>query len=489
MLFKNMQSTPSSQNLSPAKDNVWYALSTITGETPWLARETPSIDKKIFEIDLKRANNARDKVFIHEDNVRLWHGYMFHLYKKEIKEVNEHYGLDNAGEILERHKKENSIIELSDADINKIEQKLRDQGFCTPVKINGSIDFENIIFEKPVDFSGFKFLHPVNFSGSTFISDVRFDMSEFGSSDFENCQFQSNASFVKCVFGNSTKFNGSKFNGPVTTFTKARFKCGIVSFDDVLFASITSFKDCSFLKTAIFTNCDFKGILNFSNSKFSSMPPMFFGSKILNTVSWYQTKFPKKMTIVKNQTISDILMGLNILHHEHKQENVGILAYEYLGNLMGKLGRHHDKHLFFRLEMRERRRLEKNLIIKAINGLYEVLCNYGYGPVRAGFLWLFNLFGLTALLYIPRRGYEFAPKSPENWWTAILLWWEALPLGVASAFSFLGLSRGALKESIEDFPSETLLIPYGFSSSLQTILSTILLFFFLLAVRNRFRMN
>ena len=155
--------------------------------------------------------------------------------------------------------------------------------------------------------------------------------------------------------------------------------------------------------------------------------------------------------------------------------------------MMDKLNKHHDKHMFFRLEMRTRRQMEKIPLTRSINWAYEFLSDYGYGVGRALTFWYLNIIVGMMLLIL---GQDVKIKLS---WSGLKevgrVSLDALATSFSNAHRFLGLGRGPLKDSVEFYKnSPDLLIPYNVTAFAQTILGAIFLFFVLLCMRNRFRM-
>ena len=161
--------------------------------------------------------------------------------------------------------------------------------------------------------------------------------------------------------------------------------------------------------------------------------------------------------------------------------------YQQLALVMNKLEKPDDRHLFFRQEMRARLRAEGWSSTSAGNWLYQRTCDYGYGLARISAFWFGHLvFGATLICAARTIG------SAQNGlsWQTVYEFMRDLPQAFAISFSnahvFFGLDRGFLQDTIKDWAG----VPFfNLIGGVQTVSGTVLLFFLLLTIRNRFRMR
>lgn len=417
------------RELSPAKDNIWYALATIDGQ-PAIGADTALVKK----------------------NKYYWNGYMRHLHEKD-----EHQSFLKYPDLI------NKMPQLGVKELGHVHKKLQRLGF-DPIELSGlEIDFsyvdvpqcyfDGFIFIKHANFYCARFSGWAYFNDAIFLGEANFDKSVFKEwADFHNADFSQLAAFDDC------------------TFSKA------VSFDKAKFSKSALFSAVNFFGLATFNGANFSSELDFNQFEgrnatvFNSFPPEFFNANTPEDVRWFNVEFPSSKGLAQSKATM------------HKN------AYERLGLMMDKLNKHHDKHMFFRLEMRARRQMETKWLPRLINGGYEFLSDYGYGVGRASTLWLGNIVAGTMFL-IPFKGLDFDPT-----WSGLKEGIEILSKAFATSFSnahgFLGLGRGPLKESVSYYQANPdLWVPYNVTAFFQTICGAIFLFFVLLCMRNRFRMG
>ena len=68
---------------------------------------------------------------------------------------------------------------------------------------------------------------------------------------------------------------------------------------------------------------------------------------------------------------------------------------------MSKLEKPFDRHQFFRLKMRTRRRLDGGLL-RIVNWLFDKTCDYGWGVGRAGLCWFGHWMIFALILFLKR---------------------------------------------------------------------------------------
>ena len=149
---------------------------------------------------------------------------------------------------------------------------------------------------------------------------------------------------------------------------------------------------------------------------------------------------------------------------------------------MSRIEKPLDRHQFFRLKMRARRRTD-GLFLRVLNWLFDNIADYGWGVGRA-FAWWIGHWTVSGLVL-------FANTCPA---AATAEWWKwalaALATGVANAHPFLLLASpegylAAGRKLLEENDEWGLLTVIGTS---EAVLGSIFLFFLLLTSRNRFRL-
>ena len=429
-MFDNKPEADSSGNeLIPASENIWYALATIAGEPTGI-----------------------DDIHLIEKNRSYWNAYIRELVDhNEFVGIATQYGHDLVPTLTAEKKKfvEKSLIDRG-FDVKDLQSdliNLRNVEFSRPCH------FEKFLFFREVEFTGSKFNSWCNFKDAIFLQDVKFTSSTFGEwSDFLNVTFKWSAIYDSVEFEKNVSFRRTTFDRGAF-FTGAKFSAR-ADFCETSFGAALDFGPYNYVRP----------------TKFESRPPDFFNANTPEDVSWSEAEFPSPKGISRQKAI------------EHKD------AYERLGLMMDKLNKHHDKHMFFRLEMRARRQIEKRRWPRWINRIYECLSDYGYGVGRATCWWFGNVV-IGFIFLIPWKGIDF-----DLSWQGIKeigrVTLDAFATSLSNAHGFLGLGRGPLKESVEFYKNNSdLLIPYNVTAFIQTIFGAIFLFFVLLCMRNRFRMG
>lgn len=323
--------------------------------------------------------------------------------------------------------------------------------------------FHHAIFEGGFHCSGTWFDAPVSFVGSCFKSGATFIGAKFmGGASFANVVFEGDVMF------NDSRFEERYFSGGLTVIYLADFRnakfMARTSFRNVLFGNDDTaysrhiwperradFTDATFMTTTTFRQAIFGGV------------PAFFNATLHEDTDFTQIDWEKAAT----ETIP---------------VDYAIRAWERMELMMSRLEKPLDRHRFFRLKMRTRRRKD-GLLLWALNWLFEKTADYGWGVGRA-FSWWFGHWAVFALVL-------FANTCPTctrlGYWAVAF---AALGTSFANAHAFFGLatSGGYLEDGrklLEQNNEWGLLACVGAS---ETVLGPIFLFLLLLTLRNRFRL-
>ena len=135
-------------------------------------------------------------------------------------------------------------------------------------KIEGSVEFNNIIFQSPtLQLSNTEIIGNALFSGSEFKNNVDFSGSRFNSpADFSLSRFNKSANFKRSKFYNLSFFSGSQFNGE-TDFSSILFNKAPV-FPATQFERYVNFNESSF-QYIDFHYSQFNGTGNFIKCHFN----------------------------------------------------------------------------------------------------------------------------------------------------------------------------------------------------------------------------
>lgn len=438
----------------------------------------------------------------YENRARLWNGYLgwkLPHYVREEKETEE--GWPNLTVVPP----DGGWPELTEEEKARIEKFAENFG-GHPEFDKNYMDFTGIRFRGGTDFSGLIFVNS-NFNGAHFGADI--------------------SSFKEARFFGETNFNGAAFD--IVQFYKTRFDAP-VNFMSSRFKSGTSFNNVDFMGGASFINANFEGDVDFNASKFldryfSDTVTVYVLADFRNTKFMKRTSFRNVQFGNDNKTNSNKIWAERIadftdakfeattdfrgavfsgvpaffnttLHEDTDFSDIdwkkaetadispdyAIRAWERLELMMSKLEKPFERHQFFRLKMRARRRTD-NWFLRTLNCIFEVTSDYGWG-VRRAFLWWFgHWFVMSFLLYLNAAKAAIS----EDWWK---LSKAALGTGFANAHAFLGLATGegylaSCKQDLMEISDSGFLNAIG---TIEAFLGPIFLFLLLLTLRNRFRL-
>lgn len=382
-----------------------------------------------------------------------------------------------------------------------------------PTKIE-SCYFSKFHFEKPVCFRGFRFLWTTGFEGSRFASKAEFTDSKFCAVssfkdalfedfvDFGSSIFYKSAHFSKSVFEYGARFTLSRFSD-FAWFSKCRFNSGSLYIKKCIFqgeldlsqvvvvgdinlegsefqkslqinhgqinknvaldgavleqdltlencvvSAKASFSKMSVLGNASFLNTEFGGSTSFFEATFQGRPPNFAGSILHEDTDWRSVSWPSSPATADEAS-----------HY--------VRAYERLKLEMDRLKRGEDELFFLSLELRCKAKRDGGERA-ALIWIYWVLSNFGqsfWRPITA--LIMVWVVGLASL-------FSCALTLPQ-----------AMAISSSNLVAFFGFSRAYISaELLQALPWWTKLLFAG-----QTVVSAVLLFLLLLALRNRFRIK
>ena len=213
--------------------------------------------------------------------------------------------------------------------------------FCEGARFDAPVSFVGARFKKHVDFFGTKFMGGASFANVTFEGQVMFNDSKFEEryfsgglmiphlADFRNTKFQSRASFREVLFGNDE-----------TAYSRRSWPERRADFTDAVFTTTTDFRGVSF-----------------------GGAPAFFNATLHEDTDFGRIDWDKADT-------------------DNIPIDYAIRAWERLELMMSKLEKPFDRHQFFRLKMRAKRRSD-DVLLRIANWLFDKTCDYGWGVGRA----------------------------------------------------------------------------------------------------------
>ena len=436
---------PAGQNPKPAPKCIWYVLATVAGEL----------------------QSLEDLGELTRDNAYFWNGLMAQRVSTRGDWAESKLGHDLG------------LKKLSEEDETRIREALDTRGYKgeNVPHINDPIDFSNVYFPSLTSFNDFvfvgdvrfdnaKFLGLVSFTDTIFAGSVSFGGVTFGQVLFMKTEFAGNASFQDVGFLKHAYFSHTKFLGKVG-FSNATFSDNVL-FNSVQFAHEASFVNTVFLCTANFQAAEFRGPMRFQNARFETRVPSFFEATFHEYTDWSDSKWP---------SVPD----------DANEAREQVQYYQRLVLMMNKLEKPDDRHLFFRQEMRARRRAEGPSIASGMNWLYKFVCDYGHGLPRISALWFGHL--VTGAILLSAIRVVGLPENELTWQMAYKFMHDlpqAFVISFSNAHPFFGLNNGFLQDTIKDWEGVSFFNLIGAS---QTVMGTVLLFFLLFTIRNRFRMR
>ena len=425
-----------------AEDNVWYRLATVTDD--------------------------------HEENRRLWNGYMGWWLSSEQKAKIKDY---NSEPVV--------FPELSYQEKKRIRARLGNTDWPDPrgrievseydIKSISRVDFSNTDLPGRVNFSGFIFPDRSTFTNAIFNRGLGF----FNSADFTHAIFSNDVSFVNATFEGSATFMLATFNGPIN-FSNATFV------ENALFTSAI-FIDGAYFNNARFSdkaNFDVRGnvygnelkdgehsALDFSNAKFGGETD-FRGRYFINPPRFFEAE------LHEHTYFDDDIKLWPAVPKTKREAETHIKAYQRLARLMNLQKKHEDWHFFNRLEMRARRVKEGHWSLYSLgNRSYQLFAGYSYGLINTTAFWVGHMLlgaGLLSFPYLPYFGGDG-------------LSWEVA--GAAFTKSFINAHPFLLDLKAEGWADRALCTQCGGEAVevLQTVFGPIFLFFLFLTLCNRFR--
>ncbi|MBO6807459.1 pentapeptide repeat-containing protein [Thalassospira sp.] len=412
--------------------------------------------------------------------------------------------------------------------------------------IHGSASFRNAIFTGESTFSDVTFSGNGLFENAAFNENTRFEGAIFRrnaifrktkfrcyAASFKSCHFKWSANFDESTFQNNAFFGNAVFEG--TAIFNAASIGGLSSFRSAEFFSSSTFHEtkfhgpsgfglCQFHKHAFFSHADFCGTATFRLSSFHadvhfesttfSKPANFSETFFGESTSFYSAQVHQSLDLTKSEFLyvpdfrqmhcseAPLFDEIIIKHGKYKKikkppfestaSQLSISAkYRALKRLAIQGHDHKHEVEFFAEELRSKRLM----IYKPtdpnwwLSHCFENLSNYGQSIVVPLLWWLLTV-AVSALMYIATTTPLDALRSNRCV--------EGAGSQINSAYQ-LAFSKGLLIPSLSDRTIITQaynclygdIVPGIVSviSGIQSLASTILIFLFILGLRNRFKLK
>ena len=416
-----------------------------------------------------------------------------------------------------------ATIDLSEAKISDLE--------LTGVTFPGQLLCEKTVFAGTADFADCRFLGPVRFDGATFVNVVKFSGSVFTQDAwFRNAEFKRSARFSRVAFKDAAWFHGARFQN-------ARFHGAVFDgdarlqkvhfgedarFERCAFAKSARFSEAVFAERAVFQQAEFKGFSDFQQAKFQGEADFtalhgregaafdFEGASFKRVPNFMQAHFPE----------APRLDNVSVTEAREEQKDPDLPARWRNLKRLAIQGHDHVREMdFFAGEMLALRRSDyakRGYWLKSFPSyLYQWFSDFGRSSLRPVLWWVFLILVFTGVNYAghhmqkQRDGVtDLAPLAcvtgPGDALSAAasLAWTKGLIGGLgggslktaqdyACLYGIHGVDFGPDQPRNELPEQFTPVIPgwIAFAGGVQLVLSTALIFLFLLALRNQFRIR
>ncbi len=419
--------------LTAANKNPWYVLATIYGEQPTWA------------VGWKHCKKLAAR------NRRAWNGWFCgHLNDEERADRAFKTGLE-----------QDDLAPLGNAELKEIEKRFASRmgkGAKLPRK-DEIIDFSYTVFSKFACFEKFVFENKCNFRSAGFKKTGYFCSSVFiKEAYFRSAVFMSHAGFASVTFCNYAGFRSALFCEEAS-FKQYEGRDNKRADNPVRFFHCANFSSANFLSTT-----------RFNEAQFLTHVPEFHAAELYDdtvfpTPDKYTDNWPPLKDAVKVEGQDKPVKVMPTADQKR--------AYNRLRLFMNRSLQMDEEQFFHRQEMRCKRENEEKRWMRCLYDLFEGVSDYGNSLERPVY-WLvvFWLSGMIAKL----------KPVADGWWPDYHSILPAMGWSFANLFSFFGFQR-------RYFGEEKLIMALQVVGGVQTVAGFILLFFFGLGLRNRFRLR
>ncbi len=417
------------------------------------------------------------------------------------------------------------------------------------VSFGAATEFQDAIFAEDAYFGESNFASFVNCRRATFTGSANFDKTGIAGASFEDARFISPAGFHSVTFTRDASFKAAHFDA-VASFAGSTFE-GAALMSQVLFNDHVDFSQVTFRKEALFERSIFRNSANFeaigseaafslANARFHHVPT-FFGATFKGVPRLDNVATPKNRllgwTIDENASARFRELKRRAIEAQDRDRELEFFAQET------RTARFHSNLPILPVWEKTYRKGQLQLQIVWMRlpawvprfwswrfwfGLaYGTLSNFGRSFLRPLLFWLALLVGFAVFYLGQHEGQHHARNKPDSKLARIAAYvttartaW-ANPPDCVAANTPLVAKTDAVKEALFLSASNALVVfnvgrgdvsrrtygcLYGFepggqqappimpyrvavASTIQTLLSAILIFLFLLAVRNLLRLK
>lgn len=384
------------------------------------------------------------------------------------------------------------------------------------------VDFTDYEFNEPVDFDGFMFPHAASFDGAKFFHDAGFIGAIFiGHAEFDKATFFKYAWFDEATFSEAAWFDGATFK-QIALFNWATFS-DIAHFEKVTFSGEAWFDEATFKQNASFRSSEFNKFAMFGYARFTSkyLAANFVairsqsqftlnGASFSTVPDFEQAHFNEAPSLDKISITSEVSSPFG-REKTTNDENDTSAHWRHLRRLAQE-GHDHEREMdFLAGDILSRRGVidhafGKNWPLFWVGLFYQWVSNFGRSIFRP-LLWWFGSMIFFAHSYLfanvlPRFGAKTPLLDAECFHDFGSAIGNALNLsfarssvvgnlwardGVTRAMQCLyNTDNGPFKADEPTVHLPGWVIASGYA---QTLFSAVMIFLFLLAVRNHFRIR
>ncbi len=362
-----------------------------------------------------------------------------------------------------------------------------------------SAAFADVAWFVSATFSGLARFESATFSGvtvfssATFSGDAGFESATFsGVTVFSSATFSGDAGFVSAAFSGDAGFVSAAFSG-VAGFESAAFS-GVAGFQSATFSGNALFYKATFSGDALFESATFRNFTSFWKAKFLK-GASFGGIKLERAFEMTGAKFAKAPSF--NQADFKQSPDLDAVDFPlpgfwRRGDADLIPRYRALRRMAIQSADYEREQMAFKGETRSKRWTEHKPWHTAFwfGIAYDALSDYGRSIARPLGIWLASAIAFAAI-YAWNAGVAvsgWASACADDEASKAL---KALTLSAANSLPLIGSSRG---EVAREFYTECLKLEHAPAWSpilqiWQTLWSAVLLFLFLLALRNQFKIK
>jgi uncharacterized protein YjbI with pentapeptide repeats len=353
------------------------------------------------------------------------------------------------------------------------------------IRFLSTVSFHNCTFERHANFGG------INFAAEAFFGEATFE----DGATFSNATFIGRALFLRTKFLRFSNFTDANFKN-VAAFREAVFEDDCM-FDHAHFEGRTFFVDVKFMKLATFASANFGSSTSFNSTNFTSAekPAIFTGIKADREIDLSGCAFASvpafnRADFKQAPDLDDVKFPLPAFWRAGKAKLIP--QYRAIRRMAIQSADYEREQMAFKGEIRCKRGTEHKPYYTAFwFGLaYDALSDFGRSIAQPLAIWFASVIAF-ATFYFWNAG-----VGPAEWFSlcagdGISKALKAITLSAANALPLIGSSRGEVAGTFYKclaldghVPAWSPIIQIG-----QTLWSAALIFLFLLALRNQFKIK